>query len=395
MDKKNKEKIQSEFDKNKIVKVAIKTARAPIEGKGFKVTSAFTKAQIGEDLTYVVLTKQQEIDALANKNITKEEVLFVPSYEKGCKTSDAITFSERAIFSDFNEYSSKIITLQDAIKHIKANIVHNEGITGKDVKVAIVDTGVDSDHPLMKGQVVAEKSFVWAESEDDEDGHGTWCASAVLAVAPDASIVNAKALDWAGWSDAEGLMKAMLWAADEQECDVISCSWGKGDEFSPINGLVVTQEQKHGCKFVFSAGNFGPNQESVTFPGAHPDIFCVGAIAVIHPAPDRVAEFSSRGPGPGGAIEPDISAPGGSEIEGILGASKDGDLAAKKGTSMATPLVAGAIALLVQIVRPATKTIEFLTKTARRNTPPEKDNEIGFGILDIEDAVARAIASQP
>jgi len=294
--------------------------------------------------------------------------------------------SETTDFVDFTVHALKTITLEESIAHIKADIVHKQGHKGGGAKVAVVDTGVDSDHPLMDGRIVSEKSFVSGEPADDEQGHGSWCASAVLAVAPEAKIVNAKALSKTGSGNALGLMEAMEWAAEEG-CQVVSCSWGGSVPFEPLKDLVIALENKYGCKFIFAAGNSGPGERTIGFPAGYPEVVAVGAIAVVNPAPDAVAKFSSRGPGPTGEVEPDISAPGGSEEEGIEGAWKDGGMKVTRGTSMATPHVSGSVAILVGMKRSPKEAVEVLYETARDVKTQGKDNDSGYGVVDVEEAI--------
>jgi subtilisin family serine protease len=267
-------------------------------------------------------------------------------------------------------------------------------IKAKELKIAVIDTGVDADHPLIEGHVVSEKSFVDGEPADDEQGHGSWCASAVLAVAPEAEIVNAKALSKTGSGNALQLMEAMEWTA-EQGCKVISCSWGGDMPFESLRELVVALEKKYECKFIFAAGNSGPRERTINFPGGYSEVVAVGAIAVVNPQPDSIAEFSSRGPGPTGKIEPDISAPGGSEGEGIEGAWKDGSKMVARGTSMATPQVAGAVALLTENQGSAKDAVEVLYKTARDVKTQGKDNDSGYGVVDLEAAFGKVRTPLP
>lgn len=294
--------------------------------------------------------------------------------------------SETTDFADFTVHALKTITLGQSIAHIKADKAHKKGHKGRGVKVAVIDTGVDSDHPLIDGCVVSENSFISGEPADDEQGHGSWCASAVLAVAPETKIVNAKALSKTGSGNALGLMQAMEWAA-QQGCQVISCSWGGSTPFEPLRDLVTALELKYKCKFIFAAGNSGPGGRTIAFPGGYPEVVAVGAIAVVDPEPDAIARFSSRGPGPTGEIEPDICAPGGSEEEGIEGAWKDGEMKVARGTSMATPHVSGSVAILIEEGRPSEKAVELLYKTARDVKTQGKDNDSGYGVVDVEAAL--------
>jgi subtilisin family serine protease len=386
LDKKTKERILAAFKKNTEFELLIRASRAQLEAKGLEVTYEFKSKDNPRSIVILKTIKDlQKIEDPQNKEVVPQ----VPESKYRALSTFNIGKVAKVRFSNFNEVSQNVITLQQSIINIKADRAHELGLKGEDVRVAVVDTGVDHNHQLLEHRIINERSFVEFETPYDENGHGTWCASAVLAVAPEAKIVNAKGLDWVGDGEPLQLMKALDWAVTDEStnCQIISCSWGDGDPFEELHQRIIELENTYGCKFIFAAGNRGPQGGTMSYPGAYPEITSVGATAVINPKKDSIASFSSRGPGPNNLIEPDICAPGGSEFEGILGAWPGDAFKAKKGTSMATPQVAGAIALLMGVERVPQQVIDLLYQTARNPNNNEKDNDYGHGVIDIEAAI--------
>ncbi|GAB2819206.1 S8 family serine peptidase [Streptomyces chlorus] len=237
------------------------------------------------------------------------------------------------------------------------------GYDGKGVKIAVLDTGVDATHPDLKGQVTASKNFTTAPNTGDKVGHGTHVASIAAGtgakaggkykgVAPGAKILNGKVLDDFGFGDDSGILAGMEWAA-AQGADVVNMSLGGWDtaEIDPLEAAVNKLSADKGILFAIAAGNSGP--KSIGSPGSADAALTVGAVD----DKDKLADFSSTGPRVGdGAVKPDVTAPGvditaasakGNEIAKEVGEKPAGYMSIS-GTSMATPHVAGAAALLKQ-----------------------------------------------
>ncbi|MGW3955466.1 S8 family peptidase [Streptomyces sp. NPDC004752] len=254
-------------------------------------------------------------------------------------------------------------SLDKSVPQIGAPTAWAAGYTGKGVKIAVLDTGVDATHPDLKNQVVESKNFTSAADATDHYGHGTHVASIAAGtgaksggtykgVAPDAKILNGKVLDDTGFGDDSGILAGMEWAA-QQGADVINLSLGGYDtpEIDPLEAEVNKLSAQQGVLFAIAAGNEGP--QSVGSPGSADAALTVGAVD----DKDALADFSSTGPRNGdGAIKPDVTAPGvditaaaapGSVIDQEVGQKPPGYLTIS-GTSMATPHVAGAAALLKQ-----------------------------------------------
>lgn len=254
--------------------------------------------------------------------------------------------------------------LDKSVKQIGADKAWAAGFDGKGVKIAVLDTGVDATHADLKDQVVGEENFTKAADAKDRYGHGTHVASIAAGtgaksggkfkgVAPGADLLNGKVLDDTGYGDDSGIIAGMDWAA-EQGADVVNLSLGGGDTpgVDPLEAQVNKLSADKGILFAIAAGNDG-EPGSVGSPGSADAALTVGAVD----DNDKLAEFSSQGPRVGdGAIKPDVTAPGvditaaaapGSIIEQEVGQNPEGYLTIS-GTSMATPHVAGAAALLKQ-----------------------------------------------
>nr|WP_307624216.1 S8 family serine peptidase [Streptomyces sp. V3I7] len=254
-------------------------------------------------------------------------------------------------------------SLDKSVPQIGAPTAWAAGYTGKGVKIAVLDTGVDTSHPDLKDQVVESRNFSGADDAGDHFGHGTHVASIAAGtgagsggrfkgVAPDAKILNGKVLDDSGSGDDSGILAGMEWAA-QQGADVVNLSLGGYDtpETDPLEAEVNKLSAEKGILFAIAAGNEGP--QSIGSPGSADAALTVGAVD----GKDKLADFSSTGPrGGDGAIKPDVTAPGvditaaaakGSVIDQEVGENPPGYLTIS-GTSMATPHVAGAAALLKQ-----------------------------------------------
>ncbi|MET8447335.1 S8 family peptidase [Streptomyces sp. NPDC005209] len=278
---------------------------------------------------------------------------------------DAVTNGDKAASGIAHVWLDGVrkASLDKSVPQIGAPKAWAAGYTGKGVKIAVLDTGVDATHPDLKDQVIEAKNFSGAADATDHFGHGTHVASIVAGtgaksggkykgVAPDAKILNGKVLDDTGSGDDSGIIAGMEWAA-QQGASVINLSLGGYDtpEIDPLEAEVNKLSADKGILFAIAAGNEGP--ESIGSPGSADAAITVGAVD----KKDKLAGFSSTGPRVGdGAIKPDVTAPGvditaaaakGSVIDKEVGEKPEGYLTIS-GTSMATPHVAGAAAILKQ-----------------------------------------------
>ncbi|MCC5476060.1 S8 family serine peptidase [Streptomyces barringtoniae] len=233
------------------------------------------------------------------------------------------------------------------------------GLTGKGVTVAVLDTGADLGHPDLEGRVTTIKSFVDGEGVADRNGHGTHVTSTVggsgaasdgkeKGVAPDATLAVGKVLSDQGSGSESQIIAGMEWAARDVHARIVSMSLGStepSDGTDPMAEAVNTLSRETGALFVVAAGNTGA-PSSIGSPGAADAALTVGAVD----SADQAAYFTSAGPRYGdNALKPDISAPG---VDILAARSQltggSGYYTSMSGTSMATPHVAGAAALLAQ-----------------------------------------------
>ncbi|MBO1332708.1 S8 family serine peptidase [Streptomyces sp. VRA16 Mangrove soil] len=233
------------------------------------------------------------------------------------------------------------------------------GLTGKGVKVAVLDTGYDATHPDLASRVTESKSFIEGQEVADRAGHGTHVTSTVggsgaasdgkeKGVAPDATLAVGKVLSNEGSGTESQIIAGMEWAAKDVKAKIISMSLGSSegsDGTDPMARAVNSLSADTGALFVIAAGNaYGPG--TIGSPGAADSALTVGAVD----SSDRRAGFSSQGPRLGDdGLKPDVSAPG----VDILAARSSltegsGSYTTMSGTSMATPHVAGVAALLAQ-----------------------------------------------
>lgn len=302
-------------------------------------------------------------------------------------------------------------SLDKSVPQIGAPTAWKAGYTGKGVRIAVLDTGADATHPDLKGQILASKNFSGTPDLKDHFGHGTHVSSIAAGtgaksggrfkgVAPDAKLLEGKVLDDDGFGDDSGILAGMEWAV-AQGADVINLSLGGTDTpgIDPLEAAVNKLSADSGVLFAIASGNEG-GAGTVGSPGSADAALTVGAVD----GKDVLADFSSRGPRVGdNAIKPDVTAPGvditaaaspGSVIDKEVGQNPAGYLTIS-GTSMATPHVAGAAALLKQ-QHPRWKNTE-LKGALTASTKPGKYTpfEQGSGRIAVDRAITQSVVADP
>ncbi|MEU8227716.1 S8 family serine peptidase [Kribbella sp. NPDC048915] len=296
-------------------------------------------------------------------------------------------------------------TLDRSTKQIGAPTAWKSGYDGRGVKVAVLDTGYDAGHPDLAKQVVAAQSFIEGEAVQDLHGHGTHTASTVAGlgtassgarkgVAPGADLLIGKVLDNNGGGLDSEAIAGMEWAV-QQGAKVVSMSLGglPTDGTDPMSEAVDRLSKSSGALFVIAAGNAG-GEETVGAPGAATEALTVGAVD----RDNSLANFSSRGPRLGdGALKPEITAPGVDIVAARAAGTTQGQVlgeyyTAMSGTSMATPHVAGAAAILAQ--RHPDWTGQQLKAALASTAVPSKGartDQQGLGRVDIPNALGATV----
>ncbi len=272
----------------------------------------------------------------------------------------------RYISSDVEAHTQMDI----AAKVIGASRLHRKGITGKGITIAVIDTGISPHRDFTKPRyrIKAFKDFVEERNVPyDDNGHGTFVAGVAAGngyssngkyrgVAPDAQLVIIKAMDKNGSGDTTRILDAMQWINDNRErlgIKVVSMSIGAMPTTATVDALASGADAlwEKGLFVVAAAGNSGPNPRTITTPGVSHKVVTVGASddkRTLTMKDDTIADFSSRGPANRG-IKPDIVAPGVDIVSTKAFDDKKGSFYTKmSGTSVATPMVAGAAAFLYQ-----------------------------------------------
>ena len=256
--------------------------------------------------------------------------------------------------------------------------------TGKGVKIAVLDTGCAMMHPDLKDQILDAADFTGSKiGPGDTNGHGTHCSGVIAAkkngvgvvgVAPDAKLLIGKVLNDVGAGTAKTITEGIRWAVSKK-ANIISMSFGSPSSDPSIKAAIEYAASKN-VLMIAAAGNEGPGPTTVGYPARYPSVLAVAAIG----PNNKVAKFSSRGP------EVDIAAPG----VDILSTYPPKNYAKLSGTSMATPFVAGVIALLLAYelkkgtkrVKSCEDLINIVKDTAFDAGEAGFDNEYGWGLIN-------------
>ncbi|MFJ4710961.1 S8 family peptidase [Streptomyces sp. NPDC088785] len=371
---------------------------------GYKGAAAGTRAEVRDAGDTTVRRSLKALNA---------DALTTPKTD-AVKLWDAVTDRDGSTASGVSRIwldGLRRASLDKSVPQIGAPTAWAAGYDGKGVKIAVLDTGIDATHPDLKDQVVGSKNFSAAPDATDHFGHGTHVASIAAGtgaksggvykgVAPGAKLLNGKVLDNDGFGDDSGILAGMEWAA-AQGADVVNLSLGGGDtpEIDPLEAEVNKLSREKGILFAIAAGNEGPH--SIGSPGSADAALTVGAVD----GKDKLADFSSTGPRVGdGGIKPDVTAPGvditaaaapGSVIDQEVGEKPAGYLTIS-GTSMATPHVAGAAAILKQQHPDWTSTqLKGALVGSAKGTAGLTPFEQGSGRIQVDRAIAQTVFADP
>lgn len=253
--------------------------------------------------------------------------------------------------------------------------------TADSIKVAVVDTGIDLDHPDLtdniKGGVNTIQSW---KNADDDNGHGSHVAGIIAALnntvgvvgmGPQIDLYAVKVLNKNGSGYVSDIIEGIDWSINNN-INVINMSLGTTSDVISFHDAVIAARNA-GIVVVAAAGNSGPANNTVIYPAKYPESIAVSATDSL----DGQPSFSSRGP------EVDLAAPGVS----IYSAYKNGSYTTLSGTSMAAPHIAGAAALVLATHPGFTpsQVQSYLQANAELLGSLSSDQQ-GFGLVDAEKA---------
>jgi serine protease AprX len=316
-------------------------------------------------------------------------------------------------------YDGEIRAVLDvASPTVNADTLWDAGYTGKEITIAVLDTGV-YNHPDLSGRIIGFMDFISHRGEPyDDNGHGTHVAGCAAASgessegkykspAPAANIVGVKVLNKMGSGSLSTVIEGIQWCIYSKErfkIRIMNLSLGS-EAYQPYQNDPVCQAVEKaweaGIAVFAAAGNSGPEPRTINSPGTDPMIITVGAANdrnTPEPADDTIASFSSRGPTYDDLAKPDVSAPG----VNIVALRAPGSIIDKQnketrvdnwhtklsGTSMATPVAAGFAAQLLErddgLSPDALK--DLLMKTARK-LDGYGPHDQGAGVIDGSNAL--------
>lgn len=272
------------------------------------------------------------------------------------------------------------------VDRIGAELVHSQN-KGQGVKVAILDTGIDLDHPDLR--VAGDVTFVpGTTSGDDDNGHGTLVAGIVAAldngfgtvgIAPAVELYAVKVLDSDGTGTCRAIRRGIKWAIDN-DMQVINMSFGVAAKLGHGVRQALKEAYQAGIVIVAAAGNEGTADgegDTMWAPAKYKQVIAVGAI---DESDNRYSASST-----GGTLE--LAGPGVNIYSTLAG----GGYANLNATSAASPHVAGVAALLIASgVTDNAEVRQILQSTAEDFGSSGRDSWYGYGLVNAAEALAVA-----
>ena len=360
--------------------------------------------------------KTQATELIMNETVTlKYELPSINSYVVELYEKDLHKIKSLDGLKSVYENTRITAQMDSARKVLKADFAEKEGYTGKGITIAFLDTGIAplEDFTYPKDRIIYFKDFVNNKSDPyDDNGHGTHVAgicagNGVLSkgkykgIAPMANIISLKTLNDKGSGNSSDVLAGIQWVIDNAKrynIKIANLSIGTEPQNSD-DPLVKAVEcaWDEGIIITTAAGNNGPKSSTITSPGTSKKVITVGTANdnnFVNISGTSVINFSGRGPTRECIIKPDVLAPGTdiiscmtptpykSEKEEIHPIEKN--YMKLSGTSMSTPMITGAIALMLEKYPKMTPDdIKYALKCCAvdLNYP---HNRQGWGMIDIE-----------
>jgi hypothetical protein len=290
------------------------------------------------------------------------------------------------------------LLLDQSVPLIGASQAQSEFGNGSGIIVSIIDSGINTTHTGLAGQVLLGQDFSGEGLLDDPCNHGTPIASIVAGndpvykgVAPGAKLFNAKVTVITNDNPRRcgvlesNVIAAMDWSI-EHGANVLQMSFGAAMPcYQDALSIAINNTAKN-ITIVIAAGNGGPGNLSIGNPACAENTIAVGASDG-----SAVADFSSRGPTDYGLMKPDLVAPG----VGIVAANNDGtSFGAHTGTSFSSPFVAGVAALILEHFRLSPAEVKSILKSTAVDLGYEEQIQ-GAGRVDAYAAVSLAMQQTP
>lgn len=252
------------------------------------------------------------------------------------------------------EIQQQADTVPYGVKVLEAPEIWNKGEKGEGIVVAICDTGIDLNHPDLKDRIIGGKNFTSEGSADDfhdGNGHGTHVAgiiaasqngSGVVGVAPEVKLLIIKVLESDGSGSYSGIINGINYATNwrgknGEKVRIINMSLGGPSDVKELHDAVINAVN-HDIAVVVASGNEGDSKEE-TYEYGYPALYNEVIEVAASDENNKLASFSNNN------LEVDVIAPGVNILSTYMGSK----YAKLSGTSMATPHVSGAIALLIKM----------------------------------------------
>ena len=288
---------------------------------------------------------------------------------------------------------------------IGTEAARNRNLTGRGVGIAVLDTGV-YPHPDFAGRLCCFQDMVGGRKQPyDDNSHGTHVMGVLggsgkrsggryEGVAPGASLIGIKVLDREGNGSVTDLLRGLSWIRKQKErygIRIVNISVGSVPrrETAETSALVrgVEAAWADGLVVIVAAGNEGPEARSVTTPGISRKVITVGCSddqQSVRVGGISMVDYSGRGPTVSCICKPDVVAPGAAVVSCCVpSVRKNHYYGIKSGTSMATPVVSGAAALLLEkypYLTPKEVKLRLLERARDLGLPR---NQQGRGMVDL------------